>query len=134
MPLIKPEVQQVLRKAGLLEDEKVDNGSFVDGLTSAGLTNEAIADELVSLALHSNNEALKLRALEIVMKARGALKDTPVQVPSFTVIIQSDGQDLTKTKGLASHLFPRQSLQGLDSSYESVDSVDSDSTEQEQVN
>jgi len=56
-----------------------------------------------------------------------------VQVPNFTVIIQSDGQDLTKTRGIAPHLFPRQSLlelQGQDSSYEST----CDESEQEQVN
>jgi len=134
MPLIKPEVQQVLRKAGLLDEDKSGaEGTFTDGLNSAGLTNEAIAEELVGLALRSSNEALRLRALEIVMKARGTLKEAPVQVPNFTVIIQSDGQDLTKTRGIAPHLFPRQSLlelQGQDSSYEST----CDESEQEQVN
>lgn len=124
MPIIKPEIQKVLRTAGLLPEERAESSTIHEGLESAGLTTEAIADELTSLALRSNNEALRLRALETALKVKGALKDTPAQIPNFTVIIQSSaGEELSKTQGVAPHLFPRQSLSTL---------LDSNETESEE--
>lgn len=116
MPIIKPEVQKVLRSAGLLPEEKSEaGGTMNEGLESAGLTTEAIADELTALALRSSNEALRLRALETALKVKGALKDTPVTVPSFTVVIQTnEDHDLGQTHGVSPNLFPRQSLELLD--------------------
>jgi hypothetical protein len=114
MPIIKPEVQKVLRTAGLLPEERAENATIHESLDNVGLTTESIADELAGLALRSNNEALRLRALETVLKVKGALKDTPAVIPSFTVVIQSsDDQNLKLTQGTAPHLFPRQSLELL---------------------
>jgi hypothetical protein len=106
MPLIKPEIQKILRESGL--DKSSDRECTVDEqLNLSGLSNEAVADELSHLALNSQNEALRLRALETVLKVRGALKEQPQAVPSFTIIIQNSSPDLTKTGGVNPILFPR---------------------------
>ena len=108
MPLIKPEIQKILREAGL---EKVPGTGTVDEqLNLSGLSNEALADELTKLALSSGNEALRLRAIETVLKVRGALKESPSLVPSFTIVIQNSSPDLSKTGGINPILIPRQSL------------------------
>ena len=114
MPIIRPEVQKVLRTAGLMEDKAQNpDATIIDQLNQVGLDDENIAKELSNLALNSNNEALKLRALETAMKARGTLKDAAPQIPSFTIIIQNSEQeprDFSATHGVNPILFPRQSL------------------------
>lgn len=107
MPLIKPEIQDVLRAAGL--EKPQTSGSASDKLTSAGLSLDSIAEELTELAKHSGNESLRLRALETSLKVHGALKDQPQAIiPSFTIIIQSAGAG--PTPSVNPILFPRQSL------------------------
>jgi len=125
MPLIRPEVQKVLRSAGLVGQDKElgspdGESTMSDQLTQAGLTDLSIADELKNLALHSNNEGMRLRALETALKVKGALKDQPISLPTFNIIIQSSDIDLAPTKGVNPILFPRQSLNKL--SAESVES------------
>ena len=89
MPLIKPEIQKVLRASGLLE-EKEDSLTIDESLTRAGLDASSIAEELTILALHSSNDALRLRALETALKVKGALKEqSTVALPSFNIIIQN---------------------------------------------
>lgn len=110
MPIIKPEIQQVLRTAGLLEPSAQEGLTIEESLNQAGLDTSSIAEELSSLALHSNNESLRLRALETALKVKGALKDTPPAIPSFTIVIQNSSSDLSSTKGASPIVFPRQSL------------------------
>lgn len=105
MPLIKPEVQKILRESGLEPKERT--GTVDEQLNVAGLSNEALADELTHLALNSSNEALRLRALETALKVRGALKEQAPVIPSFTIIIQNSSPDLSKTGGVNPILFPR---------------------------
>jgi hypothetical protein len=112
MPLIKPEVQKILRAAGLEKAARPEDESLIDKLSNAGLSGDALAEELTSLALHSNNDALRLRALETVLKVKGALKEQPAQLPSFTIVIQNSSKDLSETEGVNPILFPRQSLSG----------------------
>lgn len=109
MPLIKPEVQRILRDAGL-ESTSKNKGTVDESLLEAGLSNEALADELTSLALSSNNESLRLRALETALKVRGALKEQAPALPSFTIVIQNSSPDLTKSGGVNPILFPRSSF------------------------
>lgn len=108
MPLIKPEVQRILRKAGL-KDQESENRSVDENLNLAGLSNEAIAEELTRLALNSQSESLKLRALETALKVRGALKETS-QAPQFTIIIQNADNSTSQVPEVNPILFPRQSL------------------------
>lgn len=112
MPLIKPEIQKVLRASGL-EREEAPEGTISEKLDRAGLSTTDIAEELTKIATSSGNETLRLRALETAMKAHGVLKDSAsVQVPSFTVVIQHAGSGSENTKDLNQILFPRQSLEG----------------------
>lgn len=115
MPLIKPEVQKVLKEAGLLKKDGVIDRTINETLVDSGLSDENIAEELTNLALHSNNESLRLRALETALRVKGALKDTPPVIPQFTVVIQNSSKDLKDTLGLSPTLFPRQSLKSDDS-------------------
>ncbi len=113
MPLIKPEIQKVLRQAGLEKERpelSADRSTLDSHLEQAGLDTQALAEELTGLALRSNNEALRLRALETVLKVKGALKEQPTAIPSFTIVIQNSGEDLNSTGGVNPILFPRQSL------------------------
>lgn len=107
MPLIKPEIQQALRVAGLLPEEKESNLSFTEQLDASGLSNVELADELVHLAKNSQNESLRLRALELAARTRGLLKDaTNTQIPNFTIVIQS-GADAPLDNPI---LFPRKAV------------------------
>jgi hypothetical protein len=105
VPLIRPEIQKILRESGL--EPKAREGTVDEQLNLSGLSNEALADELTHLALNSSNEALRLRALETALKVRGALKEQPAVIPSFTIIIQNSSPDLTKSGGVNPILFPR---------------------------
>jgi hypothetical protein len=116
MPLIKPEVQKILREAGLTKDSGGDYSEdlTLEGhLTEAGLSSNAIAENLSNIALHSGNDNLRLRALETALKIKGALKEQVTELPNFTIVIQNtspNSQDLSKTGGVNPILFPRQSL------------------------
>lgn len=91
MPIIKPEVQKVLREAGLVK--KIESSDSIDTILSeSGLSKSEVIEELSSLARSSSNETLRLRALELAMKAHGLLKNdnAAVQVPNFTIVFQKD--------------------------------------------
>ena len=108
MPLIKPEVQKILRAAGLEKEES--SGTASEQLSQAGLSTSDIAERLTGLAESSGSDALRLRALEIALKVHGALKEQPTtQVPSFTIIIQSASES-SKAPDINPIVFPRQSL------------------------
>lgn len=126
MPLIKPEVQKVLRKAGLKEPES-EKLSVNENLDIAGLSNEAIAEELTRLALNSNNEALKLRALETALKVRGALKEAETALPQFTIIIQNSDNSTVEHHGINPIVFPRQSLKNMPACYTETSEAGSES-------
>ncbi len=69
MPLIRPEVQQILREAGLLPEEKSKKSSdkpLSERLDAAGLSLDETLEELAIVAKTSGNEALRIRCLETV--------------------------------------------------------------------
>lgn len=109
MPIIKPEVQKILRTAGLLNESVAETTTIETSLNNAGLDNTSMAEELTSLALRSQNESLRLRAIETALRVKGALKDATPQVPSFTIVINGANSDLSRTSGINPTLFPRQS-------------------------
>lgn len=109
MPLIKPEVQKILRAAGL--SDKSDSATLDEQLTEAGLSSEQLAENLAGIALRSGNDGLRLRAIETVLKVKGAMKEQVTALPNFTIIIQNfSPQELGRTSGANPILFPRQSL------------------------
>ena len=63
MPLMRPEIQQILRTAGLVkESESKPNQSLSDRLNAAGLSLDELLEELSLVAKTSGNDGLKLRA------------------------------------------------------------------------
>jgi hypothetical protein len=113
VPLIKPEIQKVLRASGLdtSEPSEAPQGSISEKLDRAGLSKDELADELSIIIKSSGNESLRLRAIEQALKAHGVLKESqPVAVPSFTVIIKNSTPSLdTNSDSLNQILFPRAS-------------------------
>ena len=121
MPLIKPEIQNLLRKAGLAPEQSKIDQTLVEKLDCAGLDLDSVLEELNILAKSSGNEALRLRALETALKAHGALKDSAPAIPSFTIIIQ-DGASAHETTNPQVNpiLLPRQLLSTLKDNSETV--------------
>ena len=110
MPLIRPEIQKVLRAAGLDSSSPPRDGeTIIDKLDQAGLTDTAIAEALTEIALHDGSSSLRKAAIDTALKVKGALKETPPQIPSFTIILQPAAADspIPATNPI---LFPRQSL------------------------
>ena len=118
MPLMRPEIQQILRTAGLVkESESKPNQSLSDRLNAAGLSLDELLEELSLVAKTSGNDGLKLRALETALKAHGALKENSPQVPSFTIIIQDGNSPQSNIpQGVNPILLPRQLLKKLNPS------------------
>ena len=116
MPLIKPEVQKVLRAAGLLKESVPvgDETTVVDKLNGAGLSIDEVLEELANLALRSGNEGIRHRALQDTLKLHGALKESTPAAPSFTIIIQPSGfSESPVIKDVNPILLPRQLLSQL---------------------
>lgn len=110
MPLMRPEIQAVLRASGLDKTTAPAEGpeGISDKLNRAGLSADSIADELSELARNSQNEGMRLRALETASKMHGLLKETTqVALPSFTIVIQQGASPASHNNDI---LFPRQSL------------------------
>ena len=121
MPLMKPEIQNILRKAGLAPaSSDSDERSVSEKLDAAGLSLQETLDQLAYIAKESGNESLRARCLETALKAHGALKDTTPAPPSFTIVIQpSQGSPSVSShpnlpQGVNPILLPRQLLSGLD--------------------
>ena len=113
MPLIKPEIQNLLRKAGLAPEQSKIDQTLVEKLDCAGLDLDSVLEELNTLAKSSGNEALRLRALETALKAHGALKDSAPAIPSFTIIIQDGASKSSESTQVNPILLPRQLLSTL---------------------
>jgi len=119
MPLMRPEVQKVLRSAGLIAEKQAESDSPIsEKLDAAGLSLENTFEGLSQIALSSGNEALRLRALETSLKAHGALKEIAPPIPSFTIIIQPSATGSSSSVagipvGVNPILLPRQLLKSL---------------------
>jgi hypothetical protein len=116
---MRPEIQAVLRQAGLKKDRVNENpdgeGTLSDRLSQAGMSLDEGLEQLVHVAQNSANESLRLSALDRVLKIHGALKETAPQAPSFTIVIQEGGGAIdNKIQGVNPILLPRQLLKQLD--------------------
>ena len=116
MPLMKPEIQAILRKAGLAgpienaagpEGESQPRGRVTEILDRAGLSLDETIELLAQQVMGGTNEALRHKSLETVLKMHGVLKDTAVaaQMPSFTIVIQDAGHEAPLVNPI---LLPRQ--------------------------
>lgn len=90
MPLMRPEIQAVLRSSGLdaVGKAAAEKAPLSDLLESVGLGLEKTLENLAETANSSANESLRIRANETALKMHGALKETvQTQMPSFTIVI-----------------------------------------------
>jgi hypothetical protein len=119
MPLIRPEIQQVLRSAGLLSEEKPKgiSSSLTEKLDAAGIGLDETLEQLAFVAKESGNESLRVRCLETILKAHGALKESAPAIPSFTIVINGSPSSSVESTGLPNGvnpiLLPRQLLEQL---------------------
>lgn len=130
MPLIKPEIQKVLRDAGLLKksstEESAPELTLQDRFEAAGFGVQDTIEELVGIAKNSGNEGIRLRAIEASLKVQGMLKEKDVQaLPSFTIVIQPPATGSSESllnlhpglpQGVNPILLPRQLLNQYESS------------------
>jgi hypothetical protein len=88
VPLIRPEIQKVLREAGISQDRDTSEPqTLTEKLDAAGLSLDNVLGQLSTVAETTGNEALRVRCLETALKAHGALKETAPAIPSFTIVI-----------------------------------------------
>lgn len=85
MPILKPQIQEALRAAGL-EGHEVSPGTKQE-LEDAGLGIPETLKTLAGIMKFSQSESTQLRASEIVLKAHGLMKDVGPAIPSITIII-----------------------------------------------
>lgn len=120
MPLMRPEVQAILRKVGLdkTNGAAAEEGSLAEKLSAAGLDLETVLSNLAEVANTSGNEALRLSATRDALKMHGALKESANNqstMPSFTIIINDkSGSDSVLVDGVNPILLPRQLLSTLE--------------------
>lgn len=87
MPLLKPNLQAVLRESGL-SSESDDKTSLSEKLEEEGLSLKQTLGELAFLVRNTQNDSLKKSALETVLKLHGALKEQAAPLPSITIVIK----------------------------------------------
>ena len=120
MPLMRPEVQAVLRKCGLDKGPAAvgEDSTLSEQLSAAGLDLSTVLENLASVANNSGNEALRLSATRDALKMHGALREQPAaasQMPSFTIIINDKGGAAAElVQGENPIFLPRQLLSQLD--------------------
>ena|SRR6185436_17618152 len=102
MPILKPQIQQALREAGLDNSEK-DKGTL-ESLNNAGLDLSTTLDTVKSIMTYGESDHTKLRAAELSLKAHGLMKDQSSPAPSITIVIN----DPLSKGGINPILLPRE--------------------------
>lgn len=111
MPIMKPEIQQLLRQAGLSKAPLEADSSLNDKLESAGLGLSKLLEELGAVIGGTGNESLKVSALRDALKLHGVMKETQPQMPSFTIVIQEGAKVAGSAESQSENIFlPRQLL------------------------
>lgn len=105
MPILKPEIQNALRAAGLRGQQEA---SVVERLEAAGLGLDDALGRAADLIANSENDSVRRSMLSDVLRMHGALKEQPTTVPQVTIVIQ----DSRATSSINPILVPRE-LHGL---------------------
>jgi hypothetical protein len=87
---MKPEIQALMRKAGLVGGEESEEGSspLSQKLKALGYGVEETLESMVSVAQGSGNETLRYKAITDIAKMHGVLKEqVQTQMPSFTIVL-----------------------------------------------
>ncbi len=118
MPIMSPEIQELMWKAGLVEgkaQEKTESESISAKLERAGLGLDDALLNLANVANGSSNEGLRVKANETALKLHGVLKNdtAPPAVSNFTIVI-NDSKSEQKVSGVNPILLPRQLISKLE--------------------
>lgn len=89
MPLLKANIQDVLRAAGLAKTGTT--GTVEDQLVEAGLSNEEIFAEAETLMKRGSSDAVRLGAINSILKVKGLMKEASAPPPPITIVIQGTG-------------------------------------------
>lgn len=86
-------IQNILTKSGIstTNSKSKDDKSLETKLERAGLGLENVLGELADVMRNSDSEALKLKAMEHVLKMHGVMKDSGAAPQSVNIII-NDGK------------------------------------------
>lgn len=86
MPILKPDIQKALQLAGLNKSD--GSGTVAEKLDNAGLSIHEVFTELSGIMSRSDNDSVRLKAIEMVLRTHGVMKEsnTP-NVPVVNIII-----------------------------------------------
>lgn len=110
---MKPEIQKVLRAAGLAPSQDNKGDTVSEKLANNGMSLDESVEELVKIIMSGGNENIRFNALRDALKMHGALKESAPQAPSFTIVIQEGSNDNRSVQGVNPILLPRQLLKTL---------------------
>ena len=88
MPLIRPEIQSILRETGISPSAaRLGKQSISEQLDEAGLSISNLLEQLSALSVSSSSDQLKARVLETALKMHGVLKEQAAAPPAITINI-----------------------------------------------
>jgi hypothetical protein len=90
LPLLKANIQEALRAAGLAKPAG-SAGTVEEQLNAAGLSNEEIFEEAAILMKAGTSDAVKLGAINSILKVKGLMKEASAPPPAITILIQGTG-------------------------------------------
>lgn len=105
MPILKPEIQKALSVVGLNKNSESSN--ITDKLDIAGLSLHETLSELADIMGRSDNDGYRLKAIEMVLKAHGVMKEAAAPMPSVTIIINDPGSSTSLNNSINPILIPR---------------------------
>jgi hypothetical protein len=105
LPLLKANIQEALRAAGLTK-ERSSAGTVEDQLEAAGLSNQEIFEEAAILMKAGTSDAVKLGAINSILKVKGLMKEASAPPPAITIVIQ--GTAAPSETGINPILLPRE--------------------------
>lgn len=104
MPIIEHGVQAALRQAGIIKDESELPTDLTSRLERKNLDLDSTLLHLHDIVNGADTSAVKLRAVDTILKLHGVLKDQAAPPPSVTFVIQG-GE--VNNQGLNPILIPR---------------------------
>lgn len=113
MPLIKPEIQKILRDversvASKLQDEDVDKSLIEATLEASGLGLTETVEALSRITNNATSDAIQLRAVETTLKLHNVLKEGVQGTTTVNIIINdTSGKPSETLQGIDPILLPR---------------------------
>lgn len=104
MPIINHDIQKALRLAGIVKEENAEDTGIQARLDRHNLSLTETLDHLSDLVTGADTSAVKLRAIDTILKLHGVLKETTAPPPAINIIIN----DSKAIPGINPILVPRQ--------------------------